>query len=138
MENLIKLKIQVATFHTTNDIIKDSYTYKRITRDACYTSYNSLQYIAKMAADASTDFETAVKEGQDGKLDYLNKRIERLDIEFDHAAERHEADLEVYAQLNDGERWTITTPSKTAKTIQADYDPVVAAERAAKYASVAA
>ena len=61
---LIELKLAVIQYHNGDNM---DYLMKSIARDACYTSYNSLQYKRKQMADTIAEFETAVVENKDTK-----------------------------------------------------------------------
>lgn len=100
---LIELKLAVITYHNGENM---DYLMKGMARDACYTSFNSLQYKRKQMADTIADFETAVVENKDTMADRLASRLDAMNIELEHLIERHDADKAVYEIINDGEEWT--------------------------------
>ena len=92
---LIELKLAVIQYHTGNDM---DYLQKGIARDACYTSFNSLQYKKRMMADAITDYETAVRENRDAPQMRILSIIERM---------------EVYHIISDGDEWAMAPKKRT-------------------------
>jgi len=100
---LIELKLAVIQYHNGDNM---DYLTKGIARDACYTSYNSLQYKRKQMADTIADFESAVVENRDTRADAIARRLDNMNVELEHLVERHEADKAVYEIVTDGEVWT--------------------------------
>lgn len=107
---LIELKLAVIKYHNEDNM---DYLMKGIARDACYTSYNSLQYKRKQMADTIADFETAVVENKDTKADAIARRLDSMNIELEHLIERHDADRAVYEIIADGEEWSPQTKSRS-------------------------
>lgn len=104
---LVKLKLQVIKFHEANE-----YTESGIARDACYTSFNSMQYkktgngqMADTAAEIKELLPERGSEIADVKLARLVDRYEAMEQELDILTVRHEADCAVYTQIT-GEAWT--------------------------------
>ena len=100
---LIEMKLNVIKYHNDENM---DYLMKGIARDACYTSYNSLQYKRKQMSDTIVEFEEAAVANNEGKAHSLAKRLDNMQIELDHLIERHDADLSVYEIITDGEQWT--------------------------------
>ena len=118
---LIELKLAVIQYHNGDNM---DYLMKGIARDACYTSYNSLQYKRKQMADTIADFESAVVENKDTKADAIARRLDSMNVELEQMIERHDADLAVYEIINDGEQWepqrkTRSVPAALAKKVAA-------------------
>ena len=107
---LIELKLAVIQYHTGDDM---DYLQKGIARDACYTSFNSLQYKKKMMADAITDYETAVLENRDAPQMRILSIIERMEVELEHLEDRHECDKAVYHIISDGDEWAMAPKKRT-------------------------
>ena len=111
---LIELKIAVIEYHSGDGM---DYLQKGIARDACYTSFNSLQYKKKQMADAIADYETAVVEGRDAPQMRILSMIERMEVELEQLDERHEADKAVYTIISEGEEWQMA-PKKRAPALK--------------------
>jgi hypothetical protein len=111
---LMELKLAVINYHDGDNM---DYLQKNISRDACYTSYNSLTYKKKMLADAVTDFESYVAEGKDIAAERACEKAERIELELEQLTERHVADLGVYLVINDGEEWSITVKPKSKASL---------------------
>ena len=114
-KTLAELKKEVILYHTGDNL---DYLHKNISRDACYTSYNSLQYKKKQMADAMTDYETNELEGRDAPQLKLFNMIERMEVELTHLEERHIADLWVYQEVNEGEIWEYNKPKSSAPKLK--------------------
>ena len=106
---LIQLKLDTIKFHEGEGM---DYLMKGIARDACYTSFNSLQYKKKVMADTLADFETALAENRDTRADAINRKLENMHVELEHLIERHDADKAVYEIICDGEEWSPTQRSR--------------------------
>jgi hypothetical protein len=116
INKLIELKLKVIKYHEANE-----YTEVSIARDACYTSFNSIQY-KKMGSNQMADVAAEIKdllpergsEIADVKLARLLDRYERMEQELAVLEERHEADKAVFKQIA-GEEWT-ARPKRTYKS----------------------
>ena len=122
---LIELKLAVIQYHNGDNM---DYLMKSIARDACYTSYNSLQYKRKQMADTIADFETAVVENKDTKADAIARRLDNMNIELEQMIERHDADRAVYEIITDGEQWE---PQRKSRSVPAALAKKVAAMKKA-------
>ena len=108
--SLIELKLAVIQYHAGDNM---DYLQRGIARDACYTSFNSLQYKKKQMADAIADYETAVVENRDAPQMRILSMIERMEVELEELDERHECDKGVYHIITDGEEWSMTPKKRT-------------------------
>lgn len=107
INTLVKLKLEVIKFHEANE-----YTEMSIARDACYTSFNSLQFkktgngqMLDIAAEIKDLLPERGTEIADVKLARLLDRYEGMEQELEILSQRHAADCEVYKQIT-GEMWT--------------------------------
>lgn len=124
--SLIELKLAVIEYHNGPNM---DYLQKNISRDACYTSNNSLTYKKRQMADAIGDFESAIAEDRDVLAERLCQRIESMEVELEELIERHEADKAVYLIVSDGEEWVAFT-SKTSTKAKGNLSSKVAAMKA--------
>lgn len=104
---LVELKLAVIKYHEANE-----YTETAIARDACYTSFNGIQYkktgngqMADVAAEIKGLLPERGQEITDVKLARLLDRYEGMETELAILEERHAADKAVY-KLITGEEWT--------------------------------
>jgi hypothetical protein len=112
-KELVDLKLAVIKYHDTNSYLETS-----IARDACFTSFNSLQW-KKTGQGQMLDTTAEIKEllpqrGQeitDVKLERLLDRYEQMEIELSVLEERHNADKAVYLVIT-GDEWT-AKPKRT-------------------------
>lgn len=111
--DLVALKLAVINFHSANE-----YTNVAIARDACYTSFNSIQFktrgdnqMADVAAEIKDLLPQRGQEVIDVKLAKLLDRYEAMEDELAVLQERHDADLAVFKQLA-GKDWT-ASPRRT-------------------------
>jgi len=116
LETLIELKLKVIQFHQANE-----YTEAAIARDACYTSFNSIQYkktgvgqMADVAGEIKGLMPERGSEIADVKIARLLDRHERMEEELSILEDRHEADKAVYEQITQ-EKWT-PKPKRTHKS----------------------
>lgn len=105
--SLTELKLAVIKFHNANE-----YTEASIARDACYTSFNGVQFkktgnaqMADVAAEIKDLLPQRGQEITDVKLARLLDRYEGMETELAILEERHTADKEVYKIIT-GEQWT--------------------------------
>lgn len=110
---LIELKLAVIKYHNANE-----YTEASIARDACYTSFNSINYkktgqnqMADVAAEIKDLLPQRGQEITDVKLARLLDRYETMEQELEILSERHAADCAVYEKIT-GETWT-ARPKRT-------------------------
>jgi hypothetical protein len=116
LSGLIKLKLSVIKYHNANP-----YTESSIARDACYTSFNSVQFKLRgdgQMADVAAEIKGLIPdEGQEitnVKLERLLDRYEGMEIELAILEDRHNADKAVYKEIT-GDEWT-ARPKRTFKS----------------------
>lgn len=116
IKDLIALKLQVIKFHEANE-----YTETSIARDACYTSFNSIQFkktgngqMADIAAEIKGLMPERGQEIADVKIERLLTRYENMEVELDILTDRHDADKAVFKLLT-GDEWT-ARPKRTHKS----------------------
>lgn len=138
LSKLVQMKLDVINYHadtiTTNEVGPDGSMVTEVTnqkelvaysRDACYTSHNSLQWIKKQIADAFVEYDQAVADNNARDELRLDKYISMLQNQLDNREERHDADKTVYFIITNGEEWTPTSkrsapkPTLTAKKMDA-------------------
>jgi len=125
VSKLIEMKLAVITYHNGDNM---DYLMKGIARDACYTSYNSLQYKRKQMSDTICEFEEAAVANHEAKATSLANRLDNMQIELDELIERHEADKSVFEIITDGEQWT---PQAKSRNVPAALAKKVAAMKKA-------
>jgi hypothetical protein len=113
-KTLVEMKLAVIMYHNGDNM---DYLLNGIARDACYTSYNSINYKKKQIADNLADLETAIVENRDVRADAIARRLDNMEIELNHLTERHDADKEVYSLVTDGEQWT---PERKSRNVSGD------------------
>ena len=113
-KTLVEMKLAVIMYHNGDNM---DYLLNGIARDACYTSYNSINYKKKQIADNLADLETAIVENRDVRADAIARRLDNMEIELNHLIERHDADKEVYSLVTDGEQWT---PERKSRNVSGD------------------
>jgi hypothetical protein len=99
--DLVALKLAVIKFHNANEYLEVA-----MARDACFTSFNSLQW-KKTGTGQMGDVAAEIKEllpqrGQeitDVKLERLLSRYEQMETEYAILEERHNADKAVYKTI---------------------------------------
>ena len=112
--DLADLKLAVIEYHTN----ANSYTKAGMARDACFTSFNSLQWKStgpNQMLDTTAEIKELLPqrgmEIADVKLEKLVMRYELMERELEILAERHHADKEVF-EIITGEVWT-AKPKRT-------------------------
>ena len=123
VSKLAQLKLDVINYHATDKpsadgpVINDRFLIG-LGRDACYTSHNSLTFKKKQIADSLAEYDLAVEDKNTYSMERTERWINTLFPELDELEARHNADLEVFAALTGGEKWTPNkrpAPSKAAK-----------------------
>ena len=104
--SLIDLKMAVIKYHNGNDYFETS-----LARDACFTSYNSLNWkktgsgqMADIAAEIKGLLPERGTEIADVKLERLINKYELMEQELELLTERHEADKAVFKTIT-GDEW---------------------------------
>lgn len=116
-EDLVKAKLAIINFHKGDS---NEYLRVSIARDACYTSFNSIEWKSDQMSEIKNEVAIWRRENPDaevidvkisGKLSLYNKMEDEL-IELQ---ERHRADCEVYTAVTQGEVWQ-RKPKRTYKS----------------------
>lgn len=123
MKALIKHKLAVAQYGTTNSEQQDSYLHRKRAADACYSSNNRLQYYIKKLSEHDTEYLTAVDNGHESRADTLASFIKQDEDTIVVAQVDFDADQSVHEQLT-GEKWT------GKRSIKAKTNHLTADERA--------
>ena len=110
ISKLAKMKLEVINFHTTDrpsvdgPVINDNFL-QGLSRDACYTSNNSLTFKKKQLADSLAEYDQAFEDKNTYAIERTERWIKTLQPELEELNVRHKADCEVYAVLTGGEVW---------------------------------
>ena len=103
---LVQLKLDVINHHKGSD---NEYLRTQIAKDACYTSFNSIEWKGEQMSIVKNDM---VDLAQAKGAEVVDIRIEKkariylaMEREMDELTERHKADLEVYTIVTQGEVW---------------------------------
>ncbi len=124
LSKLAKMKLDVIKYHadtiTTNKDNEEITNLKdlvSIARDACYTSHNSIQYTKSNISDTLAEYDRAVEEKNDHQKESSKRYLVTLKSRLETHQDRHQADLDVYANLTGGEVWKYTPKgSKVTKS----------------------
>lgn len=115
--DLVEAKVAIINFHKGDE---NEYLRISIARDACYTSFNSIEWKSDQMSEIKNEVAAWRRENPDAevisvkvanKLSLYNKMEDEL-IELQ---ERHRADCEVYTEITQGEVWT-RKPKRTHKS----------------------
>lgn len=115
--DLVKAKVAIINFHKGDE---NEYLRISIARDACYTSFNSIEWKSDQMSEIKNEVAAWRRENPEAevisikvanKLSLYNKMEDEL-IELQ---ERHRADCEVYTEITQGEIWT-RKPKRTHKS----------------------
>lgn len=107
-KDLVKAKVAIINFHKGDE---NEYLRISIARDACYTSFNSIEWKSDQMSEIKNEVAAWRRENPDAevidikiakKLSLYNKMEEEL---FE-LQERHSADCEVYTEITQGETWS--------------------------------
>lgn len=113
---LAELKLAVINFHKGNDM---EYLRQQLARDACYTSANGLKWKTEQMSKLKMQIAELVPEQgtevSDIKLARLVDIYHGMEVELEELQQRHDADLEVYTIVTEGEVW-YAKPKKKADT----------------------
>lgn len=112
LSKLAKMKLAVIKYHAdtiTTDLNGDEITNLKdlvsMARDACYTSHNSIQYTKTNISDTLAEYDRAVEEKNDHQKESSKRYLATLKSRLETHTDRHQADLDVYANLTGGEVW---------------------------------
>ena len=122
LSTLAKMKLDVINYHaesiTTNlngEEITNIKDLVSMARDACYTSHNSVQYAKSNIADALAEYDEALEDKNQRQIESSERYLAILQSRMQSQSERHQADIDVYAQLTGGEVWTPEKKSASSK-----------------------
>lgn len=119
LAQLISFKMDVVCIHEGDH---NAYLRASVSRDACFTSNNGIQWKLQQMSDLKAEIATLVEgEGQEVVDVNLAKKIDifhRMEDELVELQLRHDADLAVYNKVT-GEDWKSTPKSVRAKNAQA-------------------
>lgn len=109
--SLVELKLAVINYHEeANEFLKLG-----MARDACYTSYNSINWKKEQMSDTAAEIKGLLPERGQGEADVnlerLLSRHEQMECELETLIERHNADKEVYKHIG-GKEW-LHKPKRT-------------------------
>ena len=111
--SLVELKLAVIKYHNANEYLEGA-----MARDACFTSFNSLNWkktgdgqMSDIAAEIKDLLPQRGQEITDVKLERLLSRYEQMEQELAILEERHAADKAVYKAIS-GDDWT-ARPKRT-------------------------
>tara|TARA_R100001082_G_scaffold106810_1_gene80039 strand:+ start:77 stop:505 length:429 start_codon:yes stop_codon:yes gene_type:complete len=125
LSTLAKMKLDVIKYHadtiTTNlngEEITNLKDLVSMARDACYTSNNSVGFVKTSISDTLAEYDQAVEDKNDRQIESSKRYLAILQSRLVSHQERHQADVDVYANLTGGEVWKPTKKGSTsAKTI---------------------
>lgn len=116
MHPLTKMKLAVVNFHKGDH---NEYVRISVARDACYTSFNSIEWKSEQMSKTKNELaELAAEAGQEVVDINIGKKISlyrKMEEELAELQKRHVADLEVYTEVTQGETWT-PKPKRTYKS----------------------
>lgn len=114
--NLVDLKLAVINYHKGDEF---EYLRKQCATDACYTSFNSMQWKQKQMADLKAEIvelhTASGTEVVDVKIERKVMLYQSMECELDELSYRHDADKEVYTIITQGETW-MPRPKRTHKS----------------------
>lgn len=107
MHPLAKLKLAVVNFHKGSH---NEYVRISVARDACYTSFNSIEWKSEQMSKTKNELaELSEEAGQEVVDINIGKKISlyrKMEEELAELQTRHAADLEVYTEVTQGDTWT--------------------------------
>jgi len=113
---LVDLKLTVVNFHKGDH---NEYLRIGIARDACFTSFNSIEWKSEQMSVTKNELASlSASAGQEVVDINIGKKISlyrKMESELAELTERHEADLQVYTEVTQGEVWT-RKPKRTHKS----------------------
>ena len=114
--NLYDLKLAVINFHKGD---QNEYLRISIARDACYTSFNSIEWKSEQMSKTKNELASlAASAGQEVVDISIGKKISlyrKMEDELAELQERHVADTQVYTEVTQGEVWS-AKPKRTYKS----------------------
>jgi len=104
---LFDMKLAVVNFHKGDH---NEYLRISIARDACYTSFNSIEWKSEQMSVTKNELASLSENAGQEVIDInIGKKISlyrKMEDELEELQERHAADLEVYTEVTQGEVWT--------------------------------
>jgi len=105
---LVDMKLAVIEFHKGDD---NEYLRKSIATDACYTSFNSMEWKSEQMSKIRNKLRDLTEEGEGKEVVDINvgKNISlyrKMEPELAELQERHKADCDVYTIVTQGEVWS--------------------------------
>jgi hypothetical protein len=104
---LFDMKLAVVNFHKGE---QNEYLRISIARDACYTSFNSIEWKSEQMSVTKNELAAlSASAGQEVVDINVGKKISlyrKMEDELAELQERHVADLKVYTEVTQGEVWT--------------------------------
>lgn len=117
ISTLAQMKLDVIKYHAvtiTTDLDGNEITNLKdlvsMANDACYTSHNSVMYVKKSIADALADYDIACENKNARDTERLERYLAILQERYAAQDERHQADVDVYSILTNGEQWQRAKP----------------------------
>lgn len=113
---LFDLKLAVINHHKGDH---NEYLRISIARDACYTSFNSIEWKSEQMSVTKNELAALAESAGQEVVDInIGKKISlyrKMEAELAELQERHEADKNVYTEVTQGEVWT-HKPKRTYKS----------------------
>lgn len=112
---LVAAKIAIINYHKGDEF---EYTRQSIARDACYTSFNSIEWkseqMSKLRNELAILYAEAGQEVVDVNIGRKVTMYQKMEEELAELLERHKADCEAFHAIT-GETWT-RKPKRTHKS----------------------
>jgi hypothetical protein len=116
-DDLVLAKVAIINFHK-GDV--NEYLRMSIARDACYTSFNSIEWKSSQMSDIKNEVAQWRRENPDAEV--IDVKIgaklalyNMMEDELIELQDRHNADCEVYTIITQGEVWQ-RKPKRTYKS----------------------
>jgi|TARA_R100000479_G_scaffold47117_1_gene21750 hypothetical protein len=115
-KDLVKAKVAVINYHEGTE---NEYIRFQCAKDACYTSFNSIQWKHEQMSEIKNELQVARAENKDSEVVSVkvsSKTIlyRKMEAELVSLEERHKADLEVHKIIT-GDAWQYR-PKRTHKS----------------------
>jgi len=107
-KDLVQAKVAIINFHKGDE---NEYLRISIARDACYTSFNSIEWKSDQMSEIKNEIAAWRRENPDAEvidIKIAKKRslYNKMEEELLELQERHRADCEVYTEITQGEVWS--------------------------------
>ncbi len=103
---LQELKLAVINYHKGDE---NEYLRSSIARDACFTSFNSMEWKNGQMSDIKSELAELSEDGSEVVDIKVGRKIalyQRMEDELAELIERHDTDCNVYTEITQGEIWT--------------------------------